>query len=78
MAASVHGAETTEGGLVKSPWAFDLTVYGWLPSVDGDFSAGRFDKAKDISFILSWKNSVISRWLLMGILMRITSGWDSI
>jgi hypothetical protein len=47
----VHGAETTKSGTVQNPWAFDLTAYLWLPSVDGDFSAGRFDKSSDISFI---------------------------
>ncbi|MCX7068813.1 MAG: hypothetical protein NTW85_14130 [Methylococcales bacterium] len=51
MTSSVHGAETTDKSIVKNPWAFDLTAYLWLPSVDGDFSAGRFDKSKDISFI---------------------------
>jgi len=28
------------------------------------------------SFALAWKNSVISRWLSMGILTRITKDWD--
>jgi hypothetical protein len=48
---SIHGAEATEEGAVKNPWAFNLTLYGWLPGVDGDFSAGRFSKSVDTSFI---------------------------
>ncbi len=49
--ANVNGAESTRDDIVKNPWAFDLTVYGWLPSVDGNFSAGRFEKTADPSFI---------------------------
>jgi hypothetical protein len=47
----VHGAERVDNGIVKNPWAFDLTVYGWLPGVDGNFSAGRFEKTADPGFI---------------------------
>ncbi|WP_442499348.1 hypothetical protein [Methylobacter sp. sgz302048] len=50
-AFSLHGAEANEEGAVKNPWAFNLTLYGWLPGVDGDFSAGRFSKSVDTSFI---------------------------
>jgi hypothetical protein len=51
MVTSVHGAETTESSIVKNPWAFDLTVYAWMPSIDGNFSAGRFDTTTSPSFV---------------------------
>lgn len=47
----VHGAETVKTQAAKNPWAFDLTIYGWLSGVDGDFSAGRFNKTADPGFI---------------------------
>lgn len=50
-ASSVYGAGTEEGDIVQNPWAFDLTAYLWLPSVDGNFSAGPFNKSSDFSFI---------------------------
>lgn len=46
-----HSAEVLEDGIVKNPWAFDLTVYAWLPSIDGDFSAGRFDTTTSPDFV---------------------------
>lgn len=49
--SSVYSAEIAENSAVKNPWAFDLTVYAWLPSIDGDFSAGRFDTTTSPSFI---------------------------
>ena len=50
-ASSVHGAGTAEGDAVQDPWAFNLTLYMWFPGVDGDFSAGPFNKSSDFSFI---------------------------
>jgi hypothetical protein len=50
MASSAHGAGTEEGDAVKNPWAFNLNAYLWLPGVDGDFSAGPFNKSSDLSF----------------------------
>ena len=39
--SSVHGAGTAETNrTVQNPWAFDLTVYGWLPSIDGGIAGG--------------------------------------
>ncbi len=50
--SSVHGAGTAETNrTVQNPWAFDLTVYGWLPGIDGDFSAGRFETSTNPGFI---------------------------
>ncbi|MCL7421874.1 MAG: hypothetical protein M8364_13310 [Methylobacter sp.] len=49
--SSVHGGGATEGKSVQNPWAFNLTLYGWLPGVDGQFSAGRFNSSVDASFI---------------------------
>lgn len=46
-----HSAEAVQDDIVKNPWAFDLTVYGWLPSVDGNFSAGRFDTTTNPDFV---------------------------
>ncbi len=51
MTFGVQAAETAKTEAVKNPWAFDLTVYGWLAGVDGDFSAGRFNKSSDPGFI---------------------------
>jgi hypothetical protein len=50
-AASTHSAGTAEGDAVQNPWAFNLNAYLWLPSVDGNFSAGPFNKSADASFI---------------------------
>ncbi|MDD5319444.1 MAG: hypothetical protein PHD43_02295 [Methylococcales bacterium] len=49
--SSVHGAGATEGEGVKNPWAFTITLYSWMPGVVGKFSAGRFNKSVDTSFI---------------------------
>jgi hypothetical protein len=43
--------ELTKNTPASSPWAFDLTVYLWLPSSYGDFTAGPFNKTSDPSFI---------------------------
>ncbi|MCX7066409.1 MAG: hypothetical protein NTW85_01735 [Methylococcales bacterium] len=51
MTANVHGAETTDKVSVKKPWAFDLTAYLWLPSIDGNFSTDRFETSTSPSFI---------------------------
>lgn len=50
-ASSVQGDGTAEGDAVQDPWAFNLNAYLWLPSVYGDFSAGRFNLSSDPSFI---------------------------
>jgi len=49
-ASSAHGAGTAEADAVQNPWSFNLGTYLWLPSVDGNFSAGPFTKSSDISF----------------------------
>lgn len=48
--SSVHGAETAKSDTDQKPWAFNLNAYLWLPSVDGNFSAGPFNKSSDFSF----------------------------
>jgi len=50
-AASAHGAETAKGDAVQNPWAFNLSLYTWLPGVSGDFSVGPYSKSVDASFI---------------------------
>ena len=50
-APGVYGAGTAEADAAQTPWAFNLSTYLWLPSVDGNFSAGPFNKSSDISFI---------------------------
>ena len=49
-ASSVHGAGTTEATLSKIPGLSISMTYLWLPSVDGNFSAGPFNKSSDFSF----------------------------
>jgi hypothetical protein len=50
-AFSTRGDTANEEGDIKNSWAFNLTLYGWMPGVDGKFSAGRFNKSVDASFI---------------------------
>jgi len=47
----VHSAESLDNNTAKTPWAFDLTAYLWLPGVDGDFSAGRFNTSTSPGFV---------------------------
>lgn len=47
----VHSAEKPTNDIVKNPWAFDLTAYLWLPSVDGNFTTDRFETSTSPSFI---------------------------
>lgn len=35
----------------SDPWGFNLSMYMWLPGVDGSFSAGPLSKSVDVSFI---------------------------
>ena len=49
-ASNVHGAGTAEGDAVQNPWSFNLGTYLWLPNIDGNFSAGPFNKSSDFSF----------------------------
>jgi hypothetical protein len=51
MISGVQAAETAKTEATHDPWAFDFTVYTWLPAVDGDFSAGRFNKSSNPGFI---------------------------
>lgn len=48
---NASGAETPGNNTVKKPWAVDLTLYAWLPSVDGKFTAGPFNKTANPDFI---------------------------
>jgi hypothetical protein len=48
--SSFHGA-AAESDAGQNPWAFNLTLYAWLPGVDGKFSAGPFNKSVDATFI---------------------------
>jgi len=48
--SSVRGAETADDGAVQNPWSFNLGTYLWLPNIDGNFSAGPFNKSSDFSF----------------------------
>lgn len=50
-ACGAQGAEAPEGGTVLDPRAFNLSLYAWLPGVDGTFSAGPFNNPVDASFI---------------------------
>ena len=50
MVSSVHGAEAEEADAVQNPWSFNLGTYLWLPNIDGNFSAGPFNKSSDFSF----------------------------
>jgi hypothetical protein len=50
LVPSFHCA-AAESGSSQNPWAFNLTLYAWLPGVDGKFSAGRFNKSVDATFI---------------------------
>lgn len=34
-----------------NPWAFNLTLYMWLPGVNGDFSAGPVSRSVDENFV---------------------------
>ncbi len=47
---SFHSA-AAESDASQNPWAFNLTLYAWLPGVDGKFSAGPFNKSVDSTFI---------------------------
>ncbi len=46
--AQCAGAE--KGDTVQNPWSFNLGTYLWLPNIDGNFSAGPFNKSSDFSF----------------------------
>ena len=48
---SVQGAETPKEDKIHNPWAFNLTLYTWLPGVNGKFSVGPYSKSVDANFI---------------------------
>jgi hypothetical protein len=50
-ASAVPGTAAAEADAVRNPWAFNLTLYMWLPGADGTFSAGPLSKSVDVSFI---------------------------
>ncbi|MEW6037632.1 MAG: hypothetical protein AB1648_05210 [Pseudomonadota bacterium] len=35
----------------ENPWAFNLSLYMWLPGLDGSFSAGPLSRSVDYSFV---------------------------
>lgn len=47
----VHSAEKSTNDSIKSPWAFDLNTYLWLPRIDGNFTSGPFETSASPSFI---------------------------
>jgi hypothetical protein len=51
IAAGVHGAEAAKDSPVYDPWAFNLTLYTWLPGLDGNVSAGPLSESINLSFI---------------------------
>jgi hypothetical protein len=50
-ASSFPGSGAMASDASPSPWAANLSLYMWLPGVNGDFSAGPFNKSVDASFI---------------------------
>jgi hypothetical protein len=50
-ASSFPGAGAKESDISQKSWASNLSLYMWLPGVNGKFSAGPFDKSVDASFI---------------------------
>ena len=54
--AQVKATDKADESTVKSPWAFDLKLYLWLPAVDGNFSAGRFNMSSYSSFVNLMEN----------------------
>ena len=51
IAASAHGVETDKNSVIHDPWAFNLTLYTWLPGLDGNVSAGPLSESINLSFI---------------------------
>ncbi len=47
LAVENSESTATEAG----PWAFNITLYMWLPGVDGNFSAGPVNRSIDKNFI---------------------------
>jgi hypothetical protein len=47
--AETIAAPTT--AIETSPWSFNLTAYGWLPGVSGNYSAGPLSKSVDANFV---------------------------
>lgn len=48
---SAQGAEIPKDAKNHNPWTFNLTLYTWLPGVNGKFSVGPYSKSVDASFI---------------------------
>ena len=51
ISASAHGVETGKDSVIHDPWAFNLTLYTWLPGLDGNVSAGPLSEPINLSFI---------------------------
>ncbi|MFM8331165.1 MAG: hypothetical protein ACKN9T_05705, partial [Candidatus Methylumidiphilus sp.] len=49
--SSAKAAEPPAIPAAPSPWGFNLSLYTWLPGVNGKFSAGRLDTSVDVNFI---------------------------
>lgn len=50
-ASGLPSAGAVESSAPKSPWAYNLTLYTWLPGIKGDYSAGPRNQSVDASFI---------------------------
>ena len=51
ISASAQGVETAKDIVIHDPWAFNLTLYTWLPGLDGNVSAGPLSESINLSFI---------------------------
>ena len=50
-ASGFQCALAVESDAKPNPWAFNLSLYTWLPGANGNFSAGPLSKSVDINFI---------------------------
>ncbi|CAI8729679.1 hypothetical protein [Methylocaldum szegediense] len=46
-----NAAAAADSDASRNPWAVNLTLYAWLPGVDGRFSPGQFSKSVEATFI---------------------------
>lgn len=51
LTSNTYGGETADSKTSHGPWAYNLSIYGWLPGINGKFSAGPFSRSIDTSFI---------------------------